>query len=112
MIQWKNENLQLKLQQTTCLPQRNAALAANNNPLSQFSSTFIQTTNRKNELDLDYRPNSAEPLCHQKTSESAIAEARLDQQIDRVLMNNPGNKVREQAISVDLSDIEQLRFEL
>ena len=27
-------------------------------------------------------------------------------------MNNPGNKVREQAISVDLSDIEQLRFEL
>ena len=32
--------------------------------------------------------------------------------IDKVLNNNPGNKERQQAVSVDLSDLEQLRQEL
>ena len=40
-----------------------------------------------------------------------MLQAQNDQ-IYKVLANNPGNMVRKQAISVDLSEIEQLRVEL
>ena len=46
------------------------------------------------------------------TQGTTVEKQPIKTQTDLILENNPGNKVRQKAIGVDLSDFEQLKVEL
>ena len=85
-----------------------------NDPSSKFltrhQSIDISNKDEKDEPEISNAPKSK--IRRRRQTKAEIEKQKAEEMQKKMLELNPGNKVRQKAVGIDLSNFEQLRVEL